>query len=48
VNENSEGFIFQKTGAPTHSHRDVRRFLNESLPQQWIGGAGKKELALQF
>jgi len=35
-------------GAPPHWHRDVRRFLNESLPQRWIAGVGKEDLALQF
>jgi len=29
-------------------HRDVRRFLNESVPQRWIGRIGKEDLALQF
>jgi hypothetical protein len=46
--EDSEDFIFQQDGAPPHWHRDVRRFLNESLPQRWIGRVGKEDLALQF
>ena len=29
-------------------HRDVRRFLSESLPQRWIDRVGKEDLALQF
>jgi len=33
ISEDSEDFIFQQDGAPPHWHRDVRRFLNESLPQ---------------
>jgi hypothetical protein len=41
-------FIFQQDGVPPHWHRDVRRFMNESLPQQWIGRVSKEDLALQF
>ena len=48
MSEDSEDFIFQQDGAPPHWHRDVRRFLNESLPQRWIGRVGKEDLALQF
>jgi hypothetical protein len=40
MSEDSEDFIFQQDGAPPHWHRDVRRFLNESLPQRWIGRVG--------
>jgi hypothetical protein len=36
ISENSEDFIFQQDGAPPHWHRDVRRFLNESLSQRWV------------
>ena len=32
MSQDSEDFIFQQDGAPPHWHRDVRRFLNESLP----------------
>ena len=48
MSEGSEDFIFQQDGAPPHWHRDVRRFLNESLPQRWIGRVGKEDLTLQF
>src|SRR5215469_13773443 len=48
MSEDSEVFIFQQDGAPPHWHRDVRRFLNESLPQRWIGRVAKEDLALQF
>ena len=34
--------------SPPHRHRDVRHFLNESVPQRWIGRVGKEDLALQF
>jgi hypothetical protein len=46
--EDSEDLIFQHDEAPPHWHRDVRRFLKESLPQRWIGRFGKEDLALQF
>jgi len=42
MGEDSEDFIFQMDGAPPHWHRDVRRFLYESLPQRWIGRVGKE------
>ena len=41
MSEDPEDFIFQQDGAPPHWHRDVRRFLNESLPQRWIGRVRK-------
>jgi len=44
----SEDFIFQQDGASPRCHRNVRRFLNESLPQRWIGRVGKEDLVLQF
>ena len=46
MSEDSEDFIYQQDGAPPHWHRDVRRFLTESLPQRWIGRVGKEDLAL--
>ena len=48
MSEESEDSIFQQDGAPLRWHRDVRRFLNESLPQRWIGRVWKEDLALQF
>jgi len=48
MSEDSEDFIFQQDGTTPHWHRDVRRFLNKSLPQRWIGRVGKEDLALQF
>jgi hypothetical protein len=48
MNEDSGDFIFQQDGAPPHWHRDVRRFLNQSLPQRWIGRIGNENLALLF
>ena len=48
MSEDSEDFIFQKDLAPPHWHRDVRRFLYESVPKRWIGLVGKEDLSLQF
>ena len=48
MSEDSENFIFQQGRNPPHWNRDVRCFLNESLPQRWIGRVGKEDLALQF
>jgi len=36
MTEDSEDFVFQQDGTPPRWHRDVRSFLNESLPQRWI------------
>ena len=36
LNEHSGDFILQMDGAPPHFHRNVREFLNQHLPQQWI------------
>ena len=35
-----EEFYFQQDGAPPHYHRDVRFFLDEVLPNRWIGRRG--------
>ena len=48
MSEDSKDFIFKQDGAPPHWHQDVRCFLNESLPQRWIGRVRKEDLALQF
>jgi len=32
--------IFQHDGAPTHTSRNVRRFLNRTYPNRWIGRNG--------
>ena len=37
LKEDSSDFIFQMDGAPPYFHRHVREFLNQHLPQQWIG-----------
>ena len=37
LNEDSGDFILQMDRAPPHFHRHVREFLNQHLPQRWIG-----------
>ena len=46
--EDSGDCIFQQEGAPPHLHLNVRSFLNESLPQWWIGCMGNENSAHQF
>jgi hypothetical protein len=35
--------IFQQDGAPPHYHRSVTDFLNETIPDRWIGRGGPTE-----
>ena len=35
-------YLFQQDGAPPHWHLAVRTFVNEHLPNRWIGRAGQK------
>lgn len=35
-----EELYFQQAGAPRHDHRDVTSFLDEILPNRWIGRRG--------
>lgn len=42
----SNDFVFQQDGAPPHWHLGVRTYLNENVPQRWIGRRGAKDLAL--
>ena len=46
LNEDSENFIFQEDGTTPHWHNQASRFLNETLPQRWIGRTGPKDLVL--
>jgi hypothetical protein len=39
----NDRFNFQQDGAPPHFHRDVRSYLDENLPGQWIGRRGAVE-----
>lgn len=36
----NEMFYFQQDGAPPHYHRDVRLYLDETLPGRWVGRRG--------
>ena len=46
LEEDSQDFIFQQDGAPPHFHNDVRWYLNEHIPQRWIGRTGRDDEAL--
>ena len=37
--------FYQQDGAPAHYNRDVRMYLDETLPGRWIGRRGAVELA---
>jgi len=39
LEHDSADFVYQLDGAPCHYHRNVRNFLNETLPHRWIGRA---------
>lgn len=43
LQEDSNNFLFQQDGAPPHYHTDVRAFLNDKLPQRWLGRAGNDD-----
>jgi len=36
-------YLFQQDGAPPHWHLAVHTFLNEHLPNRWIGRAGQND-----
>lgn len=46
LEEDLEDLVFQQDGAPPHWHCEVRNFLNEKLPQKWIGRCTENDLAL--
>jgi transposase len=46
LREDGGNFIFQQDGAPPHWHRNVRHYLNEALPQRWIGRATNDDSVL--
>jgi hypothetical protein len=39
-----ESFYLQQDGVPPHYHRDVRMYLDETLPGRWIGRRGAVEI----
>ncbi|KAG8305195.1 hypothetical protein J6590_074748 [Homalodisca vitripennis] len=42
----SDNFNYQQHRAPPNWHINVRRFLNDNLPQHWIGLTGPRDPAL--
>ncbi|XP_062820735.1 uncharacterized protein LOC103282930 isoform X1 [Anolis carolinensis] len=46
LRDDCDDFVFQQDGAPWHRHPQVRRFLNATLPQRWIGHTGPQDSAL--
>ena len=43
---NKDNLIFQQDGTLPHWSREVCQFLNETLPNSWIGRQGVDDLAL--
>jgi hypothetical protein len=39
-------FYFQQDGAPPHYYQDIRSYLDDILPGQWIGQRGCVEYPL--
>jgi len=39
ADEEVQGTSTNKTGAPPHWHKEVREYLNEHLPDRWVGRA---------
>jgi len=46
MQQDSANFIFIQDGAPTHRRNGVRHYLNENLPQRWIGRSTVENMAL--
>ena len=40
----SQDFIWQQDGDPTHCLHHVRDWLNDVFPQRWIGRAGPNDI----
>ena len=47
LKEDMQNFIFQQDGAPPHWYLEVRKFLNNELPQHRIGRSAAYDLVLQ-
>ena len=39
ADEEVQGYIYQQDGAPPHWLKEVREYLNEHLPDRWVGRA---------
>jgi hypothetical protein len=48
LQKDSDSFVFQQDGAPAHYGLAVREYLNEDLPQRWIGRTGGRTTRLFF
>lgn len=49
IENEDESFIFQQDGAPPHWKLTVRAYLNEVLPERWIGrGSAEDDLLLKW
>jgi hypothetical protein len=46
LNDDNDDFIYQQDGAPPHYHNLVRSYLNQHLPQLWIGHKVANDQAL--
>ncbi|PSN46670.1 hypothetical protein C0J52_06365 [Blattella germanica] len=48
LHEDSNELIFMQDGAPAHFHLEVWRYLNNTIPQHWIGRGGQEDLVHCF
>ncbi|KAJ4436659.1 hypothetical protein ANN_16790 [Periplaneta americana] len=48
LQSDSAHFMCQQDGAPPHFHNEVRTFLNDRLPNRWIGRAGRDDMQILF
>ena len=46
LDQEMNNYIFQQDGAPPHWHRNVRTYLNHTLPLRWIGRSWQDDLVL--
>ena len=45
---NKDQFVFMQDGAPPHWSRAVRDWLNEKLPNRWIGRGADTDLNIKW
>jgi hypothetical protein len=46
LDDDRDDFIYQQDGAPPRYHHLVRGYLNQHLPQRWIGRTADNDQAL--
>ncbi|XP_068083439.1 uncharacterized protein [Anabrus simplex] len=46
LSDDRDDCVLQQDGAPPHFHREVRVFLNQELPQRWMGCGTEGDLML--